>query len=164
MSDLFDDPEIARWTPLEVPFDLQAAQRYLERAGQRRFDGSALQLAITEEDGPPMGEVLLFMHPDLAEIGWALGMPYRGRGLASRAVRVLKAWAAPIWGIDRFRALIEPGNTASRHVALACGFSAAGGPPVLVETRGRPAELDVWQLTVARRPSMSVASEAPTTG
>jgi RimJ/RimL family protein N-acetyltransferase len=146
MAELFDEPQVRRWTPLASPFDVQAAQAYLDRAGLRRGDGSALQLAITEGDDEPLGEVLLFVHPEMAEVGWALGAAHRGRRVASRAVRVLLAWAGETWGIHRIRALIEPGNVASERVATACGFVAVRGTPVLVESRGRSVGLTAWHL------------------
>jgi RimJ/RimL family protein N-acetyltransferase len=146
MAELFDDPMVRRWTPLAVPFDRAAAQAYLDRARVRREEGSAVQLAITEGDeAPPMGEVLLFVREGQAEVGWALGAAYRGRRVASRAVRVLLAWAGPTWRIPSFRALIEPGNTASERVAVACGFVAVRGTPVLVEARGHAVGLAAWQ-------------------
>jgi RimJ/RimL family protein N-acetyltransferase len=147
MVELFDDPEIARWTPLASPFDLASAQEYLNRAVSRRRDGGALQLAITE-GGPPLGEVLLFRREDGAEVGWALGKAYRGRGLVTRAVRILIRWAAPTWRIPRFRALIEPGNMASEAVAAASGFSLVPGHAVTVETKGRRTDLMIWERLV----------------
>ena len=167
MSELFDEPQVRRWTPLASPFDLAAATAYVERADQRRRDGSALQLAITEGDDVPLGEVLLFVHPELAEVGWGLGAAHRGRRVASRAVRVLLAWAVPTWGIQLFRALIEPGNTASERVATACGFTLTRGAPVLVESRGRPVGLTAWCLAAADVPlgdRVSVSGEAAGSG
>jgi len=151
MAELFDEPQIRRWTPLASPFDEDAARAYLERARLRRAEGSALQLAITETgDDTPRGEVLMFLHPDLAEIGWGLGAAHRGRRLASRAVRLLVTWAREVWGFHRIRALIEPGNQASERVAAACGFVAVRGTPVLVESRGRSLGLTAWMLRPPR--------------
>jgi len=147
MSELFDDPQVRRWTPLASPFDLAAATAYLERATLRREEGSALQLAVTERDDVPLGEVLMFLSPGMVEVGWALGAAHRGRRVASRAVRVLLAWAAQAWGFDRVRALVEPGNIASERVAAACGFTPVRGTPVLVEARGGgTVGLTAWHL------------------
>jgi RimJ/RimL family protein N-acetyltransferase len=165
MTDLFDDPQVRRWTPLASPFDQAAARAYHDRAQVRRADGSALQLAVTQGDGsPPLGEVLLFMHPDVAEVGWALGPDHRGQRVASRAVRVLLAWAGSVWGVVRFRALIEPGNVASERVAVACGFAVVAGAPVMVESRGRTVGLTAWELALAPGIRLAVASEAPRSG
>ena len=104
------------------------------------------------------------MHPEVAEIGWALGPAYRGRRLASRAVRVLLAWAGPTWRVERFRALIEPGNTASERVATACGFVAVRGTPVLVESRGHTVGLTAWHLSRLPGIQLTVAGEVPRSG
>lgn len=40
MVKLFDDPEVAYWTPLVSPFGPQAARAYLERAGSGGRPGS----------------------------------------------------------------------------------------------------------------------------
>jgi hypothetical protein len=55
MVELFDNPEVAHWTPLASPFDLAAAEAYLDGA---LSDNGRLQLAITTDGGEPMGEVL----------------------------------------------------------------------------------------------------------
>ena len=46
-------------------------------------------LAITEDGGEPMGEVLIFPtdSDDTCELAYAVGIEYRGHGLAARAVR-----------------------------------------------------------------------------
>jgi RimJ/RimL family protein N-acetyltransferase len=147
MAELLDEPEVTRWTPLDSPFDRAAAERYLDRAVQRRREGSALQLAVTR-DGVVAGEVLLFRREDGFEVGWALGAKHRGQGLASGAVRTLTAWARPIWRIRTFRALIEPGNTASERVAGACGFVRQPHRALVVESEGRRTELASWELTI----------------
>ncbi|OUC94551.1 GNAT family N-acetyltransferase, partial [Streptosporangium minutum] len=82
MVELFDDPEVAYWTPLVSPFDLNAAQVYLKRARERRTAGQRVQLAITVDGRDPMGEVLLMLTGpglDVAEIGYVVGAAHRGR-------------------------------------------------------------------------------------
>src|SRR5690242_5840799 len=57
---MLDDPDIARWTPMPSPFDVEAGIAYLKRAYQGRSTGQRIQLAITRDGGLPLGEVLLF--------------------------------------------------------------------------------------------------------
>ena len=96
MTELFDDPEVDRWTPLEHPFDRAAAARYLARAWAAGQDGDGLQLAITTDGETPLGEVLLFdRHGDGAEIGYADGAAHRGQGQASSAGRIVVGTA--VW-------------------------------------------------------------------
>src|SRR5690349_4507138 len=84
MPTLFDNPEAVRWTPLETPFDLAAARRYLEKAQAARAERRGLNLAITRDGDEPLGEVLLFRldgDPTL-EMGYSIGPAHRGTGLA----------------------------------------------------------------------------------
>ena len=83
MVGLFDDPDVAYWTPLASPFDLEAARVYLKRAQERRAAGKRVQLAVTVDGGEPMGEVLLMLSEldlDVAEIGYAWGRRIGGGG------------------------------------------------------------------------------------
>jgi hypothetical protein len=103
MVALFDEPDVARRTPLASPFDLPGAHAYLAAARTRRAKGRGVQLAITVDGGAPLGEILLAVaHPaatgpggvasaDVASIGaelaYAVGVAYRGRRLAVRSIR-----------------------------------------------------------------------------
>jgi RimJ/RimL family protein N-acetyltransferase len=152
MVELFDEPSVDRWTPLESPFDSGAARRYLSRAAVRRREGAALQFAITEAAGPPLGELLIFDQDEpsdqgavVGELGYSVGLRYRGRGLASRAVRLATAQAAIPWGFQLLRLRIEVGNVASERVAAACGFARTTQPLEAVWSQGRAIELTVWE-------------------
>jgi RimJ/RimL family protein N-acetyltransferase len=145
MVALFDEPAVAEWTPLESPFDTDAATRYLERAREARGSGRALQLAITTDGVLPLGEVLLFPGPDgTGELGYAVGAAHRGAGLAARAVTQLREYAEETHGLRRFVLRIAPGNTASARVASACGFRLTAEPPLVREIKGRRTELATW--------------------
>lgn len=145
MAELFDEPAIAQWTPLESPFDAAAAARYLARARANRTAGQAMQLAVTADGELALGEVLLFgVVERTAEIGYAIGAAHRGEGLAARSVRVLVEHAHAAYGLDRFLLRIPPGNAASRAVARASGFRATRDPLVAREAKGRRIELETW--------------------
>ncbi|MEU8379422.1 GNAT family N-acetyltransferase [Streptosporangium sp. NPDC048865] len=155
MAGLFDDPEVAYWTPLASPFDLDAARAYLERARRRRAAGERVQLAITVDGGEPAGEVLLMLSGlglDVAEIGYGLGAAYRGRGLASGAVRVMTEFARKTVGVSRLLLEIEAGNAASVAVARAAGYRLTDAPPVPSEEKGRPIVLRTWEYEDGDRP------------
>ncbi|WP_084195744.1 GNAT family N-acetyltransferase [Streptosporangium amethystogenes] len=148
MVKLFDDPEVAYWTPLVSPFDPQAARAYLDRARQRRAAGERLQLAITVDGGEPAGEVLLMLSGlglDVAEIGYSVGSAFRGRGLARGAVRVMTEFARDTVGVSRLLLEIEAGNAASVSVARSAGYRLTDAPPVPAEEKGRPIALRTWE-------------------
>ncbi|WP_151478702.1 GNAT family N-acetyltransferase [Streptomyces albicerus] len=150
LVELYDDPEIARWTPVASPFDTMAAQVYLTEAREARAEGRKVQLAITTDGVRPQGEVLLFRNKTDerdVEIAYGVGAAYRGRGLASRAVRLLSSYAVRHTGARRVVLCIEEANTASAAVARATGFTLTDDEPVLRTSRGREIALRTWSLT-----------------
>jgi RimJ/RimL family protein N-acetyltransferase len=149
---LFNDPDVDRWTPLESPFGPDAAQRYLDRAREGRLTGRTLQFAVTLDGGRPLGEVLLFPRSSQrdggrAEVGYVIGAAHRGRGLATRAVRLVVAYAHQRLGIEALQLRIGPGNLASERVAVACGFTRTDAALERLEQKGRPVELATWERT-----------------
>jgi RimJ/RimL family protein N-acetyltransferase len=149
MVELFDDDEVARWTPLASPFDRAAAERYFQRAQERRAQGFSVQLAVTTDGRTPLGELSAFRRGDdgrEVELGYAIGASYRGRGLATRSVRLLTGFAYRELEARRVILRIEPGNEASRAVARATGYRLADQPQVPVtEPDGSEVLLDVWE-------------------
>ena len=134
MVELFDEPEVARWTPWPAPFDLAAARRHLDQARTRRVEGRSIQLAVTTDGRTPLGEVLLFptgpdgrdpAGPD-AELGYAIGLAHRGQGLATCAVEVMTGYAIRELAVRHVILHIDAGNAASARVARSAGFRLVG--------------------------------------
>lgn len=149
MPTLFDNPEAVRWTPLETPFDLAAAQRYLDKARAARAERRGLNLAITRDGDEPLGEVLLFRldgDPTL-EMGYSIGPAHRGDGLAARATGLAADEVAARWGVRRFRLMIAPDNAASRRAATAAGAVLLSVPLVIRSGPRRDVELETWEIT-----------------
>jgi RimJ/RimL family protein N-acetyltransferase len=57
-----------------------------------------------------------------AQLSWWVFPAYRRRGIASRAVRLVTAYAFRALGVRQLEAFIEPDNAASRGVARNAGF------------------------------------------
>ncbi|GGK93030.1 GNAT family N-acetyltransferase [Streptomyces flaveus] len=150
LVELYDDPEMARWTPVASPFDIPAAHTYLAEAFAARAQGRKAQFAITTDGVVPRGEVLLFRNQvderDV-ELAYGVGAAHRGQGLASRAVRLVSDYALRHTGARRVVLCIEEGNTASRAVARATGFTLVDTEPVLRMSRGREIPLQTWART-----------------
>lgn len=150
---MLDEPDIARWTPMPSPFDVEAGIAYLKRAYQGRVSGQRIQLAITADGGRPLGEVLLF-GVDLglkeAELGYLVGREHRRHGLASGALSLLSSYARSTLNLSRLLLRIDPGNTASTAVARRCGYRLTGEPPILQEGPYGPTSLDTWELVDGR--------------
>lgn len=153
---MLDEPEIARWTPMPSPFDLEAGIAYLKRAYQGRVNGSRIQLAITADGGRPLGEVLLF-GVDLglkeAELGYLVDVRERRRGLASGALSLLSVYAQSTLHLSRLLLRIDPRNTSSTAVARRCGYRLTGEPPILQEGPYGSSRLDTWELVEGKTDS-----------
>jgi RimJ/RimL family protein N-acetyltransferase len=111
-------------------------------------DGTGVQLAVTADGVTPLGEVLLFLREDSAELGYAVGLDHRGARLAARALGLLLDHAREAHGVRRFVLRISPGNVASMRVAEACGFRLTDAPLLQREMKGRPVELGTWEYRV----------------
>jgi RimJ/RimL family protein N-acetyltransferase len=149
---LLDEPDVARWTPMPSPFDVEAGIAYLKRAYQGRISGQRIQLAITVDGGRPLGEVLLFgVDAGLreAELGYLVGAAHRRRGLASAALTTMSGYAHGTLGLRRLLLRIDPANRASTAVARRCGYRLTGEPPILQEGPYGPSSLDTWELIEA---------------
>lgn len=114
------DPEVVRWLgqPRGRAIDVIALNE------QRRVDGSPT-LAITEATGDCLGLVWVNRHRSdraIGYVGYWLLPSGRGRGLATRAVRLITRWAIQDLGVTRLRVLVEPGNGPSQRVAEQAGF------------------------------------------
>jgi len=137
MVELFDEPEIARRTPLPSPFTAADAAARLERARS----GDPLMLAITTDGWRSLGEVLLMAG---GVLGYQVGAAHRGAHLASRALVLLRDFAHGV-GFPVLRLDIEPDNTASAAVARRAGFRLVQPAAEVVENKGRRYPLDRWE-------------------
>lgn len=143
MVELFDEPGIARRSPLASPFDLAAATAYLNMIRRTRTARERLHLAITTDGERPLGEVLLNL--PRGSMGYAVGAAYRGEHLAVRAVQLMTDCAHEDLGLERVVLQIEPHNGPSIAVAEAAGFRPATDEPEQVEGKGRCYTLLTWE-------------------
>ena len=121
------DPEIPRWTDLPDPFTSESALALLDDAARAWYDGTVAELAIVA-DGRMVGATHLAFYSDWrASVAYWLAAEERGRGLATRAVRLVTGW-----GFETFESLVRielwsiVGNEASDAVARRAGFSEEG--------------------------------------
>jgi signal transduction histidine kinase/RimJ/RimL family protein N-acetyltransferase len=123
------DPEIARWIPVPVPYTLHDALDFVDGVGDGWATGTELTLAIEERaSGALVGMIGLHSGdaPGRASVGYWLAPGARGRGLATRAVRLLATWAFADPTLERLELTTLVGNDASGRVALRAGFRREG--------------------------------------
>src|SRR4051794_4288775 len=120
------DPDIPRFT--HVPYD------YSERDA-REFIAGTLGPGRDERSFAIVGagdDVLLgalgfrLPHPGTGEIGYWVAAEARGRGVATRAVRLICESAFAELDIARMQLLAHVENTASHRLAERCGFTREG--------------------------------------
>jgi RimJ/RimL family protein N-acetyltransferase len=140
MSELFDDPEVAYWTPLRAPFDLAAAEAYYDAA---HTDNGRLHLAITTDGEQPLGEVMV--NQKTSSLGYAVGPAHRGQGLAVRSLGLLTSYAHEVLELPRLILEIEPDNQASISVAKRTGYTLTDLPPTKLMDKGRDLVLLTWE-------------------
>ena len=81
-----------------------------------------------------------------AEIGYWIGAPFQGRGLATKALRAIIPYAFSTLGKRRLQARVFEGNEASMRVLTKCGFIPEGILRQAVTKDGRDLDLHMFGL------------------
>jgi RimJ/RimL family protein N-acetyltransferase len=136
------DRAMRRWLTRHIDDESQAALAILEQ--QEAWEsGARFTLAVVAHtDGPgggpggndaesldPVGSVSirrLDKRFDVAEVGYWVAAPARGRSVAPRAVQAALDWAVELWRrepLRRFELIHSVGNDASCRVAQKLGFA-----------------------------------------
>ncbi len=87
---------------------------------------------------------MLRPQPGVAGLGYWLIPSARGRGLATRAARLVLSWALNLAGIVRVEAWVEPDNLASQRVLTAAAFEQEGVLRSFLAFPGRRADAVVF--------------------
>lgn len=119
-------PEVSIRSVTPEPPERATIERICAVADSRWLAGERAALTIRDAStGTYAGEIgLYYDQPTVQQgmIGYSLAPEYRGRGYASRAVRLITAWAFDQVGIERLMAGTAPENVASQRVLEAAGF------------------------------------------
>jgi RimJ/RimL family protein N-acetyltransferase len=123
------DPEIPRWTSVPVPYTAEDARAYLAALPPAMVDGARCSFALVADGDEPVGNIgfpRLSWPDERAEVGYWLAAPARGRGLVTRAVRLITEWGLREVGFHRIELLAATENPASLRVAERAGFTREG--------------------------------------
>lgn len=135
------DPQMQQWTKVPAPYGRGDAVAFVSARAAGWADGTSLTLAIEalDDEGVARYAGSVSLRPGGgggAEIGFGLAPWARGRGVMSRAVRMMLAWGFSQLGLQVVHWRAQQGNWASRRVAWACGFRVEGLVRGLVSARG----------------------------
>jgi len=117
------DPELLRWLPrVPRPYTPENARAFLAD----RPDGP-YSFAI-EEDGRLAGSIAMRVDEFNAtgSLGYWCAPEARGRGVVTRALRLLCRYAFEELGLERLELVTDPDNAASQRVAEKVGFRREG--------------------------------------
>jgi RimJ/RimL family protein N-acetyltransferase len=121
------DPEIVRWTRVPAPYGEADARGYLLARYDATFAGLSAPFSIVATDGGQLlGSISLMRFAwehRRGEVGYWLAADARGRGHATRAVRLICEWGFAQLGLERIDLLAATGNRASQTVAERAGFA-----------------------------------------
>ena len=124
------DEEIVRWTEVPRGNTLAAARAWIAQREPERLAGRSLFLTIAgARSDAVLGACDLRWPGDdplVGELGYLLGPAARGRGIATRAVRLFAGWALSELGMRRVQALVHPANHSSLAVVERAGLRMEG--------------------------------------
>jgi RimJ/RimL family protein N-acetyltransferase len=124
------DPEIQRWTFVPSPYTRADADDFIAISDREAAAGSGVHLiAVDGDDGRLLGSFSIMeldREPGYGEIGYWVAAGARGRGIATRAVRLLTEWGRAELGLTRLEILPHTDNEPSKRVAEKAGYRDTG--------------------------------------
>ena len=119
-----NDPEIAHWIPLiPSPYTEEDALTFVR--GDVRPEEQSLAMTL---EGTVVGAIGLGVNSMnyRGRIGYWVAASARGRGVCTRALRLLSRWAIDELDLQRLDLITDPDNLASQRVAEKVGFRREG--------------------------------------
>jgi RimJ/RimL family protein N-acetyltransferase len=119
-----NDREVARWIPLiPHPYTQEDAFEFLRGEVAPADHRLAITFAGSVVGGIGMG---VNVHDYRGRIGYWMAAGSRGRGICTRALRVLSRFGLDELGLQRLELITDPDNVASQRVAEKVGFQREG--------------------------------------
>jgi RimJ/RimL family protein N-acetyltransferase len=119
------DPEIPRWTRVPVPYRRADALSWVAGAELELDAGVTIGWLAVDHDDRLLASISVMeidREARTGEIGYWVAREARGRGVATRAVRLVRDWAAAELGLSTIEIEVHEDNLASQAVARAAGF------------------------------------------
>ena len=130
MDELARDVDVARFTRVPEPVPDDFGARWVERYTRGREENKNAGFAIVDVQSDEFLGFMALVNLDLetaeAEAGYVTVSRVRGRGVATRALCLLSAWAFAEFPLERIELLIDVANPASEVVAQRAGYTREG--------------------------------------
>jgi RimJ/RimL family protein N-acetyltransferase len=117
----YQDPAMHRWTRIPVR-NREEALQWLATQRDGWQTGNRLSFAVNDVDAQLVACVVLKNPRTAPEVGYWTTAAARGRGIASRAVDALSAWAFATHGLTKLELRHQVDNVASCRVAHKAGY------------------------------------------
>lgn len=126
----FADPLCLQFSwPLLEPFTEAHVVNRFDAQEEARLRGEEVNLAVADALDPARvwgGTSVYDVTEGRAGVGYWLGPDARGRGIATRTLRLMAQWAFSSLGVMRLELTCAPDNIGSQRVAERCGFVQEG--------------------------------------
>ncbi|RFB78097.1 GNAT family N-acetyltransferase [Methylovirgula sp. 4M-Z18] len=147
---LAGDKDVAYMTArLPYPYGRDAAERFILDTRASNAGGRGIGLIITKKHKPmePIGAISFRESPrNDALLGFWLGKPYWGNGLATEAAQGMIDTLFTLTQVREVRATTRVINPSSRRVLEKCGFAYEGSGLELLPARGGMESCDRFRL------------------
>jgi ribosomal-protein-alanine N-acetyltransferase len=149
VTQICQDPEIARWTLVPSPYDETDARTWIKQTIREWDDRAHAAFAIANGGGEVVGAIGLRLHRQYSvngSVGYWVAQEARGQGVATAALRLLARWALEEVGLPRLELVTDPENVASQKVAERAGFRREGVLRSYIERRGKRQDCIIFSL------------------
>ena len=144
------DPEVARYTTVPAPYEERDARQWLSASQAGIASGTDLATLIvdakTGELLGSMGAHAIDPERGRCSAGYWVTAGARGRGVATRGLRLLAAYLFDDVGLSRIELWVEPENRPSCAVAENVGFHREGLLRSFMPVAGRRRDMLMYSL------------------
>ncbi|HZU20967.1 MAG TPA: GNAT family N-acetyltransferase [Gaiellaceae bacterium] len=141
------DPLVAQWLNMPHEPGDRDFDSLLRLAHDGRTTGTRFDFVVTERGSDvSLGAVIASRrHRENYEVAYLARADGRGRGLMTRAVRLVCGWLFQE-GVGRIELRTHPDNESSQRLAERCGFQREGRERRSIWLHGRRADAILWSL------------------
>jgi RimJ/RimL family protein N-acetyltransferase len=145
------DPQIPLWTAVPDPYTEADALAWVHGepvAGEPPGDRVSFAVADVEDDARLLAAMSIqrIFRGQTGEIGYWTAPWARGRGVMTRAVRLLATWSFGEFELRRIEIIVAVENTGSNRVAQKAGFTNEGVLRQYRENKGIWRDHHMWSL------------------